>query len=113
MSVNRTPNWWPALALLGLTGTGSSPARADGPQVVTYREVKTILKSQCFKCHSPEEKRARLDMTTYGALMRGSTSGPVVVKGNPTRACSTWWSRTRKNRGCRRARRKCPTTASS
>src|SRR5262249_2098156 len=46
-------------------------------------EVKSILKSQCFKCHSPEEKRANLDMTNYGSLMRGSTSGPVIVKGDP------------------------------
>src|SRR5262249_43860822 len=65
-----------ALALPGI-------ARADQSEVVTYREVKAVFKAQCFKCHSPEEKRARLDLTTYGALMRGSTSGAVVIKGNP------------------------------
>jgi WD40 repeat protein len=58
-------------------------AQTDDAVVPTFREVKSILKSQCFKCHSPEEKRAGLDLTTYGALLRGSTSGPVVVKGNP------------------------------
>jgi hypothetical protein len=74
---------YPALMALGVVVVGPASTWADEPDVVTYREVKAILKSQCFKCHSPEEKRGRLDMTTYGALMRGSTSGPVVVKGNP------------------------------
>jgi hypothetical protein len=82
MNRDRTVICYPALAALVLLTTGPPSSRADEPEVVTYREVKAILKSQCFKCHSPEERRGRLDMTTYGALMQGSASGPVVVKGN-------------------------------
>lgn len=83
MTLNQTASRCLPLAALSLIATLGAPTSADEPEAVTYREVKAVLKLQCFKCHSPEEKRGRLDMTTYGALMRGSTSGPVVVKGNP------------------------------
>lgn len=42
-----------------------------------------ILAAKCLSCHDAESKAADLDLTSRESMMRGSTSGPVVVPGKP------------------------------
>ena len=70
-----------SISLLFLLLT-SVPAAAQ--EKITYDDhIKEIFRSNCFKCHNPEKTKGDLDLTTYGALMQGGSSGPAVEGGNP------------------------------
>ncbi|HPA16754.1 MAG TPA: c-type cytochrome [Verrucomicrobiae bacterium] len=45
--------------------------------------MKPILRENCAGCHNPATARGGLDLTSYGSLMRGGSSGDVVVPGDP------------------------------
>lgn len=62
----------PALAL---------PAFADPPNF--EEQVKPILRANCAGCHNPGTARGGLDLSSFGALMRGGSSGDAVVAGDP------------------------------
>ena len=47
------------------------------------RDVAPLLQAQCGECHGPGAPMAGLNVTTYPGLMKGGTSGPVVVPGHP------------------------------
>lgn len=49
-------------------------------------EVLPILEKSCVGCHSPKQKMARLDLSTFTGLMEGSASGPVIAPGKPERS---------------------------
>src|SRR5438128_10450513 len=53
------------------------------------RELVTLLRARCIRCHGVEKKRASLDLTSLEALARGSENGPVVAPG--TLAESALW----------------------
>lgn len=45
-------------------------------QRVTYDEhVLPLFKNQCLKCHNPDKAKADLNLSTYGATMKGGSSG--------------------------------------
>src|SRR5579872_6481411 len=51
--------------------------------VALFREhVRTVLETNCVKCHNAQLKRSGLDLTTHEALLRGGDTGPVVVPGD-------------------------------
>src|SRR5580765_6063447 len=51
---------------------------------ITYQDhVLPIIENNCGKSHNPDKKKADLDLTSYGGIMKGSGSGQVVVSGNP------------------------------
>ncbi len=53
-------------------------------QKVTYDEhVLPLFKNQCLKCHNPDKAKADLDLSTYGATIKGSSSGAIVKGGDP------------------------------
>lgn len=54
---------------------------ADAPKVTFDGDVKPILAKRCAKCHSAERPRGELDLSNYGAVMLGGTSGKAVVAG--------------------------------
>ena len=54
---------------------------------VTFIEhVKPILRQHCLKCHGDDKQEAGLNLQAYGALMRGASSGPVVVPGRASQS---------------------------
>jgi WD40 repeat protein len=62
-----------------LLGVASSSA-----QKVTYDEhILPLFKNQCLKCHSSDKPKADVDLSTYGALMKGGSSGSIVTGGDP------------------------------
>src|SRR5688572_11880132 len=49
-------------------------------------EILPILEKNCTKCHSPQQKMAGLDLTTFAGVMAGSSNGPVIAPGKPDRS---------------------------
>src|SRR4051812_23393187 len=49
-------------------------------------EVLPLLQKNCTQCHSPEQKMASLDLSTFAGLMRGGASGPAIAPGKPERS---------------------------
>ena len=49
---------------------------------ITYDDhVRLLLREHCFNCHNPDKKKADLDLTTYAAILAGSSNGEVVLPG--------------------------------
>lgn len=70
------------VGLLALIGPALAlPALADPPNF--DEQVKPILRAQCAGCHNPGTARGGLDLSSFGALMRGGSSGDAVVPGDP------------------------------
>ena len=60
---------------------GGGVAAAD--DVDFLRDVKPILATRCFKCHSEAlEQEAGLKLDKFDALLKGSDEGAVIVAGN-------------------------------
>src|SRR6266568_9677062 len=68
-----------ALAVLALP----APAQRD-PLFKT--EILPVLEKSCVKCHGPQQKMARLDLSSFTGMMEGSASGPVIAPGKPERS---------------------------
>src|SRR2546425_23849 len=50
---------------------------------ITFQDhVLPLIENNCGKCHNPDKKKADLDLTSYGGIIKGSGSGQVVVSGN-------------------------------
>src|SRR6476620_8977863 len=49
-------------------------------------EILPVLEKNCVKCHNPQQKMARLDLSTFSGMMEGSSSGPVIAPGKPERS---------------------------
>jgi mono/diheme cytochrome c family protein len=73
-----------AVPLLLLAALAAPAPGDDAPTAVDYaRDVKPLLAAKCVACHGPEKPRADLRLDTAAGAMRGGTSGPAVVPGNP------------------------------
>lgn len=46
-------------------------------------DVKPIFARYCFTCHSASEKRSGLSLDTFAGVVKGGSSGDVVVPGRP------------------------------
>jgi cytochrome c553 len=71
------------LTLVARTGAPATdaapPAAAGAPRFET--DVRPILESKCFRCHSGKRKKADLDLSSLAGIMKGSESGAVIVPG--------------------------------
>jgi hypothetical protein len=53
-------------------------------QKVTYDEhILPLFKNQCLKCHNADKPKADLDLSTFGATMKGGSSGVSLIGGDP------------------------------
>jgi len=58
------------------------PKLAD--QVSYARQIKPILAENCLDCHSAEEQKSGLDVSTVPTLLQGGKkAGPAIVPGKP------------------------------
>ncbi len=65
---------------------GAPVGEAAPPPALTYQTLQPILQDACGRCHGPTTASRGLNITTYDALMAGSTSGPVIVPEAPERS---------------------------
>ncbi len=74
-----------ALGLLWAIGLPSTYAAAEASDASALpqfeRDVLPIFAAHCLKCHGLEGRKAELDLRTRGLVLRGGSSGPVVVPG--------------------------------
>src|SRR6266851_2700364 len=49
-------------------------------------EILPVLEKNCVACHGPQQKMAKLDLSTFTGMMEGSSSGPVIAPGKPERS---------------------------
>jgi hypothetical protein len=70
-------------AVCGLViGTaGSSSTRAQEPVSFT-NQIKPILESTCWGCHSTDLQLSKLDLSTHEGALRGGARGPSIVPGS-------------------------------
>lgn len=80
-----------SLRIAGLVMVASLMAQSLAPvsaiaqegERTTYDDnVKQILRQRCASCHNPQKKSGDLDVTDYGALMQGGSSGSVIEPGD-------------------------------
>ncbi|MBU6300069.1 MAG: DUF1553 domain-containing protein [Verrucomicrobia bacterium] len=70
--------------VIGLVLLLSGGARAFGETLSFEKDIRPILKAQCFHCHGEEgEKRGQLDVRLRRFLVQGGKSGPAIVPGDP------------------------------
>jgi hypothetical protein len=65
----------PALSVLAI----SRVFAAD--EVDFKKDIAPVLETSCVKCHNPEKKKGKLDMTTKEAFMKGGGDGKIVEPG--------------------------------
>ena len=60
------------------------PSAASSPEFFESK-VRPVLASNCYDCHS-DEQFGGLRLDSREALLKGGTSGPAIVPGDPRRA---------------------------
>jgi mono/diheme cytochrome c family protein len=45
------------------------------------KDIAPVLETSCVKCHNPEKKKGKLDMSTKEAFMKGGGDGKIVEPG--------------------------------
>ena len=63
-------------------GDDPPPAAAEAP-VSFHRQVVPILQRHCQGCHQPAKANGKLNLTSYEALRRGGSAGPLIEPGKP------------------------------
>ncbi|MEI8017512.1 MAG: PSD1 and planctomycete cytochrome C domain-containing protein [Schlesneria sp.] len=62
------------------------PVNSDAKGVELFeRQIRPLLADRCYRCHSPESKKANggLLLNSHEGLLKGSDSGPIIVAGAP------------------------------
>jgi len=68
---------------LTLSALCVSAVSSFSQQKVTYDQaVLPILRDKCMNCHSADKAKSGLDMSTYGKIMEGGSSGAVIKPGD-------------------------------
>ncbi len=75
------------LVAFALPGHCAEPAVVSDARGVELfeRQIRPLLVDRCYRCHSPESKKANggLLLNSHEGLQKGSDSGPIIVAGNP------------------------------
>ena len=74
---------WMASSFFATCVAASAAERPPNEELSEFREVRTIFRSRCWKCHSTEVQKGELNLETASGIARGSESGPVVVPSKP------------------------------
>ena len=70
-----------------LASVVSGPVWADEPALTFEKDVRPILKANCFHCHGEEgETKGGLDVRLARFLQKGGESGPAIVPGDAAKS---------------------------
>jgi hypothetical protein len=67
--------------ILAVSVFAASSASAQEPDF--KKDIAPVLEASCVKCHNPEKKKGKLDMTTKDAFLKGGSEGKIVEPGKP------------------------------
>ncbi|MFO0879743.1 MAG: PSD1 and planctomycete cytochrome C domain-containing protein [Gemmataceae bacterium] len=72
----------------GLVGFSRAADRAPTADDVRFFEsrIRPLLAEHCFTCHGPRRQRAGLRLDSVDGLRKGSSSGAVVIPGQPEKS---------------------------
>ncbi len=56
---------------------------ADAKPVSFQHEIVPLLQQFCWGCHRPGKEKGGIDLTSYGALVKGGKHGPGIQVGHP------------------------------
>ena len=73
-------------AIRGWIDAGALSADDESPSLVTENDVLPIFQVRCLVCHGKREQRGGLDLRTRASRLRGGTSGPALVLGQPEKS---------------------------
>lgn len=59
-----------------------SGAAADESAVTYSTHIRKIFRDNCANCHNASRARAGLDLSSYAGVIKGSTSGEIVIAGS-------------------------------
>jgi mono/diheme cytochrome c family protein len=83
-AVALTATFGLAVAATAQTAAGTLPP-ASTKQGVTYtNDIKTILDASCVKCHGVDKPKARLQLNSLEATLKGGKDGKIVTVGDST-----------------------------
>ena len=82
----------PVPAELDAIAESSDANRADAAKSFD-RRVAPLLARRCLGCHSGDEPKGKLDLTSARTAAKGGATGPAIVAGKPQR--SPLWKRIR------------------
>src|SRR5712672_1624572 len=74
---------WVRFGILGVAAAMIAVAQRD-PLFKT--EILPVLEKNCVACHNPNQRMAKLDLSSFTGMMEGSSSGPVIAPGKPERS---------------------------
>ncbi|MCD6052307.1 MAG: repeat-containing protein [Verrucomicrobia bacterium] len=58
--------------------------QASAQEKINYQEhIVPIFRNNCFKCHSQDASKGDLDLSTFGAALKGGSSGSGLSSGDP------------------------------
>jgi mono/diheme cytochrome c family protein len=62
----------------------SSAVLADEAQMLFEKEVRPLLASKCFECHSSkaDELKGNLKLETVADILKGGDTGPAIIPGD-------------------------------
>ena len=73
-----------ALPLAAAAQTAAPAPTAAPAAKITYDEhIVPLFRNQCLKCHNPDKAKGDLDLSTFGASLKGGSSGVVLLGGDP------------------------------
>jgi mono/diheme cytochrome c family protein len=83
-AVALTATFGLAVAATAQNAAGTLPP-ASTKQGVTYtNDIKTILDASCVKCHGVDKPKARLQLNSLEATLKGGKDGKIVTVGDST-----------------------------
>lgn len=62
---------------------GAEPPTRDEDLRFFESRVRPLLVERCYKCHSDKKQEGELRLDSYAAVVRGGSSGAIVVPGKP------------------------------
>ena len=57
-------------------------AQSSQPAEFFETRIRPLLATHCYACHGPKMQMAGLNLSTAAGFLKGTDSGPVVVKGD-------------------------------
>lgn len=73
--------WVVVLTCVGWARFGQSAEPVD-----YLKQVKPLLESRCYACHGTLKQNGKLRLDTVAFAIKGGSSGPAIVPGNPDRS---------------------------
>jgi mono/diheme cytochrome c family protein len=55
----------------------------NGSGLMFSKDIAPIFVANCIRCHNPQQRRGKFDLTTFQALMKGADAEKVIIPGKP------------------------------